>query len=102
MPEIDIYAWVSTTDQDPQRQLDKLREFAENTYDQPVVHSYARAGATAGEPLTKHPTRVIVTVSSPNDVIYEDLDSRIDARVDNRTDRDVETEVRFIGVETSD
>jgi DNA invertase Pin-like site-specific DNA recombinase len=41
MPEIGIYARVSTTDQDPQRQLDELREFAEDTYNQPAIHAYA-------------------------------------------------------------
>jgi len=41
MPEIGIYARVSTTDQDPQRQLDELREFAEDTYDQPAINAYA-------------------------------------------------------------
>jgi len=41
MPEIGIYARVSTTDQDPQRQLDALREFAEDTYDEPAIHNYA-------------------------------------------------------------
>jgi len=40
-PEIGIYARVSTTDQDPQRQLDELREFAEDTYNQPAIHAYA-------------------------------------------------------------
>jgi DNA invertase Pin-like site-specific DNA recombinase len=32
---------VSTTDQDTQRQLDELREFAEDTYDEPEIHAYA-------------------------------------------------------------
>ncbi|WP_254280712.1 recombinase family protein [Haloarcula marina] len=41
MPEIGIYARVSTTDQDPQRQLDELREFVEDTYDEPDIHTYA-------------------------------------------------------------
>jgi len=41
MPEIGIYAHVSTTDQDLQRQLDELREFAEDTYNQPAIHAYA-------------------------------------------------------------
>jgi len=41
MPEIGIYARVSTTDQDPQRQLNELREFAEDTYDEPEIHAYA-------------------------------------------------------------
>ncbi|RLM91116.1 recombinase family protein [Haloarcula sp. Atlit-7R] len=41
MPEIGFYARVSTTDQDPQRQLDELREFAEDTYDDPEIHAYA-------------------------------------------------------------
>ncbi|MFC7029288.1 recombinase family protein [Halomicroarcula sp. GCM10025324] len=40
MPEIGTYARVSTTDQDPQRQLDELREFAEDTYDEPAIHAY--------------------------------------------------------------
>ena len=39
MPEIGTYARVSTTDQDPQRQLDELREFAEGTYDEPEIHT---------------------------------------------------------------
>ena len=41
MPEIGIYARVSTADQDPQRQLDELREFAEDAYDEPAIHTYA-------------------------------------------------------------
>jgi len=41
MPEIGIYACVSTTDQDPQRPLDELREFAEDTYDEPEIHASA-------------------------------------------------------------
>ncbi|MBX0324795.1 recombinase family protein [Halomicroarcula sp. F13] len=41
MPEIGIYARVSTTDQDPQRQLDELREFARDTYDEPEINAYA-------------------------------------------------------------
>ncbi|MFC7078210.1 recombinase family protein [Haloarcula halophila] len=41
MPKIGIYARVSTTDQDPQRQLDELREFAEDRYDEPEIHAYA-------------------------------------------------------------
>jgi len=41
MPEIGIYARVSTTDQDSQRQLNELREFAEDTYDEPEIHTYA-------------------------------------------------------------
>lgn len=41
MPQIGIYARVSTTDQDPQRQLDELREFAEDTYEEPEIHAYA-------------------------------------------------------------
>ncbi|MDS0261732.1 recombinase family protein [Haloarcula sp. S1CR25-12] len=41
MPEIGTYARVSTTDQDPQRQLDELREFGKNTYDEPEIHTYA-------------------------------------------------------------
>jgi len=41
MPEIGTYARVSTTDQDPQRQLDELREFAEDMYDEPEIHTYA-------------------------------------------------------------
>jgi len=41
MPEIGIYARVSTTEQDPQRQLDELREFAEGTYDELEIHTYA-------------------------------------------------------------
>lgn len=35
MHDIGIYARVSTTDQNPQRQLDELREFAEETYNEP-------------------------------------------------------------------
>src|SRR6056297_1634011 len=41
MPDIGIYARVSTTDQDPQRQLDELQEFAKSTYDEPEIHTYA-------------------------------------------------------------
>jgi DNA invertase Pin-like site-specific DNA recombinase len=41
MPEIGIYARVSTTEQDPQRQLDELREFAKSTYAEPETHTYA-------------------------------------------------------------
>jgi DNA invertase Pin-like site-specific DNA recombinase len=41
MPDIGIYARVSTTDQDPHRQLKELREFAQDTYDDPEIHSYA-------------------------------------------------------------
>jgi DNA invertase Pin-like site-specific DNA recombinase len=41
MPEIGIYARVSTTDQDPQRQLGELRKFVEDTYDEPAIHAYA-------------------------------------------------------------
>ena len=41
MAEIGIYARVSTTDQDSQRQLNELREFAEDTYDEPEIHAYA-------------------------------------------------------------
>jgi DNA invertase Pin-like site-specific DNA recombinase len=43
MPEIGIYARVSTTDQDPVRQLDELREFAEDMYEEPTIHTYADA-----------------------------------------------------------
>ncbi|WP_262174599.1 recombinase family protein [Haloarcula laminariae] len=41
MPVIGIYARVSTTDQDPHRQLSELREFAQDTYDEPEIHTYA-------------------------------------------------------------
>ena len=41
MPEIGIYARVSTIDQDPKRQLDELREFAQDTYDDAEIHEYA-------------------------------------------------------------
>ena len=41
MHDIGIYARVSTTDQNPQRQLDELREFAEETYNEPEIHTYA-------------------------------------------------------------
>ena len=41
MSEIGLYARVSTADQDPQRQLDELREFAKDTYDDPEIHTYA-------------------------------------------------------------
>jgi DNA invertase Pin-like site-specific DNA recombinase len=41
MSEIGIYARVSTADQDPQRQLDELREFVEDTYDDPAIRAYA-------------------------------------------------------------
>jgi DNA invertase Pin-like site-specific DNA recombinase len=41
MSDIGLYARVSTADQDPQRQLDELREFVEDTYDDPEVHTYA-------------------------------------------------------------
>ncbi len=41
MPQIGTYARVSTIDQDPQRQLDELREFAEDRYDEPEIHTYA-------------------------------------------------------------
>jgi DNA invertase Pin-like site-specific DNA recombinase len=41
MPKIGIYARVSTADQDPKRQLDELREFVEDTYDEPEIHAYA-------------------------------------------------------------
>ncbi|RLM41474.1 resolvase [Haloarcula sp. Atlit-47R] len=41
MSKIGIYARVSTTDQDPQRQLDELRAFAQDTYDGPEIHEYA-------------------------------------------------------------
>ncbi|WP_233563519.1 recombinase family protein [Haloarcula sp. Atlit-7R] len=40
MSEIGSYACVSTTDQDPQRQLDELREFTDDTYDQAAIHAY--------------------------------------------------------------
>jgi DNA invertase Pin-like site-specific DNA recombinase len=40
MAEIGIYARVSTTDQDPQRQLAELRRFAKDTYDEPDIRSY--------------------------------------------------------------
>ncbi|WP_233560833.1 recombinase family protein [Haloarcula sp. Atlit-47R] len=40
MPDIGIYACVSTTDQDPKRQLEELREFAEHSYDEPDLHTY--------------------------------------------------------------
>ena len=41
MSEIGIYARVSTADQNPQRQLEELRGFAEKTYDEPEIHTYA-------------------------------------------------------------
>jgi len=41
MAEIGIYARVSTADQDPHRQLTELREFAQNTYDEPEIYTYA-------------------------------------------------------------
>lgn len=41
MPEIGIYAYISTTDQGPQRQIDELHEFADHTYDEPDIHAYA-------------------------------------------------------------
>jgi len=37
MSEIGIYARLSTTDQDPKRQLDELREFSEDTEDEPEL-----------------------------------------------------------------
>ncbi|WP_277543324.1 recombinase family protein [Haloarcula laminariae] len=40
MAEIGIYARVSTTDQDPQRQLAELRRFAKDTYAEPDIRSY--------------------------------------------------------------
>ena len=41
MPVVGIYARVSTADQDPQRQLDELRGFVEDGYDEPEIHAYA-------------------------------------------------------------
>jgi DNA invertase Pin-like site-specific DNA recombinase len=41
MSDIGIYARVSTADQDPQRQLDELREFVEDSYDDPEIRAYA-------------------------------------------------------------
>jgi len=41
LPVVGIYARVSTADQDPQRQRDELREFVEDSYDDPEVHAYA-------------------------------------------------------------
>lgn len=41
MREIGIYARVSMTDQDPQRQLDELRDFARDTYDESEINAYA-------------------------------------------------------------
>jgi len=41
MSEIGIYARVSTTGQDPQRQLDEFQKFAENTDAEPETHTYA-------------------------------------------------------------
>jgi len=41
MPEIGIYARVSTTDQDPHRQFNGLRGFAQDTYDEPEIHTCA-------------------------------------------------------------
>jgi DNA invertase Pin-like site-specific DNA recombinase len=40
MSDIGIYARVSTADQDPQRQLDELREFVKDSCDNPEVHAY--------------------------------------------------------------
>jgi len=41
MPEIGIYARVSTADQDPKRQIGELNKFAEDTYDESAIHAYA-------------------------------------------------------------
>lgn len=41
MPVVGIYARVSTADQDPQRQLDELREFVEDSYQDPEIRAYA-------------------------------------------------------------
>ena len=41
MPEIGIYARVSTTYQDLQRQFNELRAFAKDTYDEPEIRTYA-------------------------------------------------------------
>jgi len=52
--------------------------------------------------LPGRPERIIVTVTSPHGKFYPELDDRIHERIENRTGRSIETQVRFIGVATTD
>lgn len=51
--------------------------------------------------LINRPKKVVVTVTSPEGQLYPTLGNEIDVRIDRRASRDVETQIRFIGVTTA-
>jgi hypothetical protein len=51
---------------------------------------------------TRRPVRVIVTVTSPGGEIHPRLNDQINQRINQQADRDIETQVRFVGVATSE